>query len=57
MINKGRGNLPKLKEFQVKEIRAKYEKGQITHKQLANDYGVSDKTIGYIIRRNTWKHI
>ena len=63
--NKGRGVAPKgenqssakLKEFQVKEIRANYEKGQITYKQLANDYGVSDITIGHIIHRNTWKHI
>ncbi len=63
--NKGRGNQPKgenqylaiLKEFQVKEIRAKYEKGQITQKQLANDYGVNYNTIFNIINRRSWKHI
>lgn len=48
--------LSKLKEFQVIEIREKFNKGD-THKSLAIEYGMSIYTIGAITRRQLWKHI
>jgi hypothetical protein len=53
-----KNNLSKLKEFQVKEIRAKYAAGGTTYKKLAKEYNVRDKsTIGDIINHKTWKHV
>lgn len=38
-------------------IRARYERGGITHKELGAEFGVSGTTIGGIIRRKRWKGI
>lgn len=65
MHEKGRGIIPKgekqglskLTEQQVLEIREKYAKGNITQKKLAEEYGVTEPCIRYIINRHTWKHI
>jgi hypothetical protein len=47
----------KLTESQVLEIRSRYIKGVTTYKSFANEFGVSDVIIYYIISRKTWKHI
>jgi len=47
----------KLTAEQVLEIRACYSRGWTTINALANQYGVSDFAIQYIIHRKTWKHI
>ena len=66
--NKGRGNggapkgerngTSKLTEAEVKEIRIKYnKKAKITQQVLADEYGVSRRSIGDIINHKNWKHI
>lgn len=47
----------KLTEAQVLEIRATYSAGGISQKKLAARYGVTQPLIGYIVRRELWKHI
>jgi hypothetical protein len=47
----------KLKEAQVLAIRELYQQGNLTYKQIANAFGVHEKLIGYIVRRNGWIHI
>ena len=49
--------MAKLTEQQVREIREKYEKGNILQNQLADEYGVGRKTISDIIIRKCWKHL
>ena len=41
----------------VLEIRAKYAKGDTTHRKLAEEYGISHTTVRYIINRKMWHHI
>ena len=41
----------------VLEIRAKYAKGDTTHRKLAEEYGISHTTVRYIINRIMWHHI
>lgn len=64
MRNKGRGVNPphvpgekcgmsKLTDTKVKEIRS----SSLTQRQLATIYGVSQPTIGKILRRETWRHV
>ncbi len=64
MRNKGRGVNPphvpgekcgmsKLTDTKVKEIRS----SDLTQRQLATIYGVSQPTIGKILRRETWRHV
>jgi hypothetical protein len=64
MRNKGRGVNPphvpgekcgmsKLTDTKVKEIRSSI----LTQRQLATIYGVSQPTIGKILRRETWRHV
>lgn len=62
MINKNRqakgtGNNPKLTEEQVLEIRHRYANEKISTYKLGEIYGVTNVTIGEIIRRVKWKHI
>ena len=47
----------KLKEDQVIEIRSKYASGIYTQYQLAEGYGVCQRTICLIVRREKWTHI
>jgi hypothetical protein len=44
----------KLTDAQVLEIRAFADK---THKEIAEIYNVNRSLIGFIIRRDVWKHI
>lgn len=55
-----RGNdvvFSKLTAELVREIRTKYAAGNSTQRQLAREYGVTQAAIGYITRRDVWKHI
>lgn len=47
----------KLKSKQVIEMREKYNLGNYTHQQLANEYGVSRRAVTHIINYTTWRHI
>lgn len=65
MVRKGRshnrnGELngrSKLTENQVISIRQEYEQGNISHRNLANMYGVEKAAIGKIIRRENWRYL
>ena len=64
---KGRGKPPRVKgeingnskltEEQVREIRGRYAKGNITQKALSDEYDVNITAINKIVRRLIWKHI
>jgi len=47
----------KLTEEQVISIREEHARGNVTHMELAGKYGVTFGNIGYIVRRETWRHI
>lgn len=47
----------KLTNSQVREIRRRYAKGGISQDTLGNIYGVTQTTIGRLIRRESWSHI
>lgn len=51
------GGNSRLKEAQVKEIRAAYESGGVTHRSLAARFDVDRTTVGKIISRQLWPHI
>jgi len=51
-----RHNSAKLTEKDIKEIRRRSELGE-TNVKLGKDYGVTDTTISYIVRRKTWRHV
>ena len=50
-------HLSKLTEDDVRAIRAEYATGTISTVALGAKYGVNNTTIGYIVRRVTWKHV
>jgi len=45
----------KLTWDKVEEIRGKYKGGMIRYRELAEMYNVNQATIGYVIRRDTWR--
>lgn len=47
----------KLTEKLVLEMRARYAKGGISQKRIAEEYGVSPALVGFIVTRKLWKHI
>jgi hypothetical protein len=47
----------KLSEEQVLELRARYEAGGISQKDLAAEYGISHALVSFIVTRKAWKHI
>lgn len=49
--------LTTLTEDQVREIRARYSTGLETQKALGAEFGVTQTTIGNIVRRRTWGHV
>ena len=56
--NKGEDSgMSKLTEIIVKQIRDEYKKGGTTQRKLGDKYGLHFTNIGYIIRRETWKHL
>lgn len=46
----------KLNEQQVREIRAQYAICPVTHRELAERYGVSAGAVRLVIKRETWAH-
>jgi len=56
-VNIQRGNGAKLNAETVREIRQRYADGNITLKQLEDEYGVSDSAIGSMIRGKSWTNI
>ena len=51
-----RNGLAKLSPEKVKEMRSLYAKG-LTHQKISDLFGITRANVGYIIRRDTWKHI
>ena len=47
----------KLNENQIREITRAYDRGGITYRELANQYGVSPSTINDILNHRTWRHL
>lgn len=47
----------KLTEEKVREIRRLYAEGDITHKEIADKFGVSTKPISQVINLKTWRHV
>lgn len=47
----------KLTEAEVVQMRIKYAKGCVFHKDLAIEFGVGRRTVGDIINRKVWKHV
>lgn len=45
----------KLTQTQVDEIRLRYIPGHITHRELAEEYGVNRRIIGGIVNGETWR--
>ena len=46
-----------LTELQIIDIRIKYDAGSYSQLELANEYNVSRSVIGYVVRREYWKHV
>jgi hypothetical protein len=47
----------KLTKNNVLEIRNKYETGDYTHQQLADEYNIGRSQIGKILRGENWQHV
>ena len=47
----------KLTEEQVREIRKRYAAGGVSYLKLSEEYGIPHSNIGYIVKRQTWKHV
>jgi DNA-binding MarR family transcriptional regulator len=56
---KGRwgGQLAKLTEPQVQELRERYARGEGTQKALGAEYGLKQAQASEIIRRVAWSHV
>ncbi len=46
----------KLTESDVLAIRQRYDGGGVTYQALASEYHVTNGAIGFIVRRELWKH-
>ena len=44
----------KLTNDKALEIRARYAEGNTSHRKLAKEYGVSYRTIGHLLKGDTW---
>lgn len=47
----------KLTDEKVAEIRRLYDCGSMSQKALGKVYGVTQTSIGHVVRRETWKHV
>lgn len=62
-VNKKKSNVGEknassiLAEEQVKEIRAKYDSGKYSQKELAKEYNVNQTTISGIVLGKSWSHL
>lgn len=50
-------HLSKLADDQVREIRCRYAHGGIRQADLAQEYGITQGTVGKIVNRRTWTHV
>lgn len=50
----GSGRSAKLTESQVREIRTRYARGDVSQAALGIEYGISQTHIGTIVRREAW---
>jgi len=57
MITKKRHGRAKLTEADVLTIRTHYATGSISQRTLAKQYNVSNGTIGFILRHESWRHL
>lgn len=46
-----------LTECTVREIRARYAAGGVSHQALADQYGVAKSTISHVLSRRTWRDV
>ena len=47
----------KLNENQIQEITRAYDRGGVTYRELAHQYGVSASTINDVLNHRTWRHL
>lgn len=47
----------KVTEEVVRDIRRRYRAGNVLQRELAEEYGIHQVTVGNIVRRVTWRHI
>jgi AraC-like DNA-binding protein len=47
----------KLTAEQVIQIRIKYANGNLTYKQLAQEFGMSKSAICDVVTKHTWQHV
>jgi hypothetical protein len=47
----------KLNEDDVREIRRLYATGMVSQTKLAKQFGVNQANIGFIVRKEIWKHV
>jgi len=47
----------RLTEREVADIRASYDQGTSTQRELARRHGVSVGTINYVVNRKGWNHV
>lgn len=47
----------KLTASEVTEIREKYSTGSYTQREIGQEYGVTQTTIGHVVRHETWTHL
>lgn len=65
MIAKGRQSFlkgtrnprAKLTDAQIREIRKRYIPSKVSQQTLANEYGVNQTMIGFIVRGASWSHL
>lgn len=53
----GPSHYRKLDESQVREIRALWDEGNESQRQIAKKFGVSQTAVRKIIHRKTWRHV
>ena len=47
----------KLTNLQVQNIRDRYQTGKISQQTLANEFGIHQTMVGFIVRRANWTHL
>lgn len=47
----------KLTENKIREIIYAYDRGGVTYRELAHQYGVSASTINDVLNNRTWRHL
>lgn len=52
-----RNRLAKLDESKVSEIRVRYARGGVRQLDLAHEYGVTQRVISLVVRREAWTHV